>query len=170
MEICRQGKRSKMMFKIGRLFKLPPRGDHQERQDGLCYFKNLPPCQRNYYERDSRHGHRQLSTYQQNEAKNILQYHHLCCDLGGSVRSWEQWLRDTARKRNAFLLFAIFWESFNCYNFGSTGLIQVGFSAKCTSRNKDFNQIENWKCHMLDFRLIPLDRITYISLIIPGEF
>ncbi len=26
---------------------------------------------------------------------------------------------------------------------------------------EDFNQIEIWKCHMFDFRLIPLDRITY---------
>ena len=29
--------------------------------------------------------------------------------------------------------------------------------------NEDFNQIENWKCHMFDFWLIPLDRITYGS-------
>ena len=31
----------------------------------------------------------------------------------------------------------------------------------CASPNKDFNQIENWKCHKFDFRLIPLDCITY---------
>ncbi len=36
-----------------------------------------------------------------------------------------------------------------------------GFAANCTSPNEDFNQIENWKCHMFDFWLIPLDRITY---------
>ncbi len=35
-----------------------------------------------------------------------------------------------------------------------------GLSAKCTSPNENFNQIENWKCHMFDFRLVPLDRIT----------
>ncbi len=29
------------------------------------------------------------------------------------------------------------------HNLGTTGPIQVGFSAKCTSTNKDFNQIEN---------------------------
>ncbi len=56
------------------------------------------------------------------------------------------------------------WESFNCCNFGTTGPIQVGFSAKCTSHNEDFNQIENWKCHVCDFRLIPLDHITFIYL------
>ncbi len=87
--------------------------------------------------------------------------HTICCDLVESVGSWENWLWDTARKRNEFLWFSAFWESFNCYNFGTTGLIQMGFSAKFTSPNEDFNQIENWKCHMLDFRLIPLDRITY---------
>ena len=34
---------------------------------------------------------------------------------------------------------------------------RVGFTAKCTSPNEDLNnQIENWKCHMCDFQLIPL--------------
>ena len=59
-----------------------------------------------------------------------------------------------------FFCFLLFWESFNCYNFGTTGPIQVGFSAKCTSPDEDFSQIENWKCHMFNFWLIPLDRIT----------
>ncbi len=68
-----------------------------------------------------------------------------------------------SQKRNVVLLFfQLFWESFNYYNFGTTGPIQVRFSAKCTSPNEDFNQIENWKCQMFDFRLIPLDRLTYI--------
>ena len=31
----------------------------------------------------------------------------LCCDLAGSVISRQHWLWDTARKRNAFLLFSI---------------------------------------------------------------
>ncbi len=35
------------------------------------------------------------------------------------------------------------------------------FSTKCTSPNEDFNEIENWKCHMFNFWLIPLDHITY---------
>ncbi len=67
-----------------------------------------------------------------------------------------------ARKRNEFLnCFLLFWESFNCSNPGTTGPIQVGVSAKCTSPNEDFNQIKNWKCHLCYFRLIPQDRITY---------
>ena len=49
------------------------------------------------------------------------------------------------------------------HNFGTTGLIKVEFSAKCTSPNMQFNQIENWKCHMFNFRLISLDRITIIT-------
>ncbi len=53
-----------------------------------------------------------------------------------------------ARKRNIFFCFLLFWESFNCYNFETAGPIQVGFSVKCTSPNEDFNDIENWKCHM----------------------
>ncbi len=85
----------------------------------------------------------------------------MCCDLAGSVGSREHWLWDTARKRNAFLLFSIVLKSFNCYSFGTIGPLQVGFSAKCTSPNEDFNQIENWKCHLFDFRLIPLGHITY---------
>ncbi len=40
------------------------------------------------------------------------------------------------------------------YNFGTTGPIQVGFSAKCTSPNDDFNQIkkkpENVTCPTSD--------------------
>ena len=45
-------------------------------------------------------------------------------------------------------------------NFETTEPILVGFSGKCTSPNGHFNQIENWKCHMFNFRLIPLDRIS----------
>ncbi len=89
---------------------------------------------------------------------------HLCCNLARSVGSRAHWFWDTARKRNAFLCFPLFWEFSNCYNFGTTGPIQVGFSTKCTSPNDDFDQIENWKCHMFNFRLIPLDNcITFFS-------
>ncbi len=81
--------------------------------------------------------------------------------FSGSVGRQEHWLWDTDRKRNAILLcFLLFWESFIWYSFGTTGPIQVGFSAKCVLPNEDFNQIEIWKCDMFDFRLIPLDRIT----------
>ncbi len=31
----------------------------------------------------------------------------MCCNLAGSVESWEHWFWDTARKRSAFLLFSI---------------------------------------------------------------
>ncbi len=64
--------------------------------------------------------------------------------------------------------FVIFFCSENpsiACNLGTTGPIQVGFSAKCTSLNEVFNQIENWKCHMCDFWLIPLDHITICSLV-----
>ncbi len=33
------------------------------------------------------------------------------------------------------------------HNFGTTGLIQAEFSAKCTFRSEQVNQTENWKCH-----------------------
>ena len=44
------------------------------------------------------------------------------------------------------------------HNLGTTGLIKVGFSAKCTFPNEDFNQIKKW--NMCNFWLILLDRIT----------
>ncbi len=69
----------------------------------------------------------------------------MCCDLAGSVGSREHWLWDTARKRNAFLLF---WESFNHFNFGTTGPIQVGFSAQCTSPIWGHQSNRNKKCHV----------------------
>ncbi len=82
-----------------------------------------------------------------------LAYAYMCCNLAGSVGCREHWLRDTARKRKAFFFyffyFLLFWESFNCCNFGTTGLIQVGFAAKCTSPNEDFNR--KLKCHMFEF-------------------
>ena len=86
------------------------------------------------------------------------------CDLARSVGSREHKLWDVQpEKERHFFCFLLFWKSFNCYNFGTTILIQVGFSAKCTSPNEDFNQIENWKCYMIDFRLIPLDHITNVG-------
>jgi len=32
----------------------------------------------------------------------------------------------------------------------------VGFSANCSSPNELENEKENWKCHLVDFRLISL--------------
>ncbi len=42
------------------------------------------------------------------------------------------------------------------HNLGTTGPIQVGFSAKCTSLNKHFNQMRTENV-TFDFRLISLD-------------
>ena len=39
--------------------------------------------------------------------------------------------------------FLLLLKSFNWLNFGATGPIQVGFSAKCASPKEDFNPIEN---------------------------
>ncbi len=44
-----------------------------------------------------------------------------------------------------FFCFLLFWEPFNCYNFGTIGPIHLGFLAKCKSPNEHFNQIENMK-------------------------
>ncbi len=49
------------------------------------------------------------------------------------------------------------------HSIGTTGPLQVGFSA-CTSPNEHINQIENWKGHMFDFRLISLDYITCMEI------
>ena len=49
-------------------------------------------------------------------------------------------------KKIGINFFIVFYCSDNpsiAHNFGTTGLIQVGFSAKCTSPEEDFNQIEN---------------------------
>ncbi len=54
------------------------------------------------------------------------------------------------------------------HDCGTTGAIQVGFWAKCTSLNEAFNQIETWKCYMVYFRLISLDCITYCCLLHPA--
>ncbi len=70
-------------------------------------------------------------------------------------------VRYSQKKELFSFVFCCFGNPSIAYNFGTTGLIQVGFSAKCTSPNKHFNKIEN--CHMFDFRLIYLDRITYVT-------
>ena len=86
-------------------------------------------------------------------------------DLAESIRSREHWLWDTASKRDLIcFVFYCFGNPSIAYNFGTTGPIQVGFSAKCTSPNELFNEIENRKYHIFDFRLTSLDRITSYSL------
>ena len=41
----------------------------------------------------------------------------------------------------SFVLYCF--ENLSIVNFGTTGPIHLGFSAKCTLPNEDFNQIEN---------------------------
>ena len=58
----------------------------------------------------------------------------MCCNLAGSVGSRQHWLWDIARKRNEFPLFSIVLRILPiAHNHGTTGPIQVEFSAKCTS-------------------------------------
>ncbi len=84
----------------------------------------------------------------------------MCCDLAESVGSQDHWLWDTARKIEYFCCFLLFWESLTCYNFGTTGLIQVRFSAQCTSSNEHFNWIKTENV-TFDFRLMSLDYIYW---------
>ncbi len=84
---------------------------------------------------------------------------------------------EISRKTGALIVkhscLILFWKSFYFCNFGTTGPFQVGFLTECNSPNEDFNQVENWKCHMFDFWLIPPDRITFYRLIsheVSGNF
>ena len=87
---------------------------------------------------------------------------HLCCVLAGSVRSRKHWLWDIARKRNEFPLFSVVLRILHLLiALRTTEPIQMGFSANCTTPKENFNQIEHWKCHMCELRIISPDRITY---------
>ena len=90
-------------------------------------------------------------------------FYQLCYDLVESFWGQEHWLWDIGR--NKLISFAFYYveNPSIAHNFGTTGLIQVWFSAKCTPLNEHFNQIENWKCHMFDIRLISLDCIRFIE-------
>ena len=68
---------------------------------------------------------------------------YMCCDLAGSVGSREHIVRYSQKQECISFVSYCFKEFFNCCNFGTTGPIQVGFSAKCNSPKEDFNQIEN---------------------------
>ncbi len=88
----------------------------------------------------------------------------MCCNLAESVGSREHniWLWDNSWKKE-WISF-VFYCSENpsiAHNFEITGPIQVGVSEMYTSPNEHVNQIENWKCHMFEFKMISLDRITY---------
>ncbi len=90
----------------------------------------------------------------------------MCCHLAGSVRSREHWLWDTARKGMNFFCFLFENPSIIAHNFRTTGPIQVGFSAKCTSPNEHFNVLEDWKCSTSDwFPQIASHYAKYISII-----
>ncbi len=69
-------------------------------------------------------------------------------------------VRYSQKKEWISFVFYCFESPLIAHNFGTTGPIQVRFLAKCTSPNKDFNQIEN---HIFYCRLISLDRITYVE-------
>ncbi len=91
----------------------------------------------------------------------LLGWWYMCCNLAGLVLNREHWLLRYSKKKECISI--VFYCSENLSIaitlFGTTGSIQAGFAAKCTSPNEDFNHVENWKCHMFDFRPIPLDRI-----------
>ena len=86
----------------------------------------------------------------------------LCCNLVGSVKkSAALIVRYSQKKEWISIVFYCSNYPSIAHNLGTTGLIQVGFLPKCTSSNEELNQIENWKCNMCNFRLIPLDRIAF---------
>ena len=83
-------------------------------------------------------------------------YMYMCCDLSGSVGSRQHWLWDIASKRNEFLLFSIVLKTLQLLiALEPLDQLKWRFLAKCTSPSENFNQIENWECHMCEFRLIP---------------
>ncbi len=71
-------------------------------------------------------------------------------------------VRYSQKKEWISFVFYCFENLCYCYNFTTTAQIQMGFSSKCTSPNEDFNHTENRKFLMFDFRLIPLDRVTFV--------
>ncbi len=69
---------------------------------------------------------------------------YMYCDLAGSVRSIGR--IDVRYSQKEKLISVVFYCSENpsiTHNLGTTGPIQEGFLAKCTSPIEDFNQIEN---------------------------
>ena len=85
------------------------------------------------------------------------------CYLAESVGSRVHWLWDTARKSNGFLLSSTVSRSLQLlitlYHWSNSGGV---FSKMYLSKIiEHFSQIENWKCHIFDFRLSSLNRITY---------
>ncbi len=90
---------------------------------------------------------------------------HMCCDLAESVRSWEHWLWDKARKRTVFPLFSIVLRILQLlivlepqvqfsWDFQQNDLSKLALQS-----NK---KTENVTCSTLD--LIPLDHIKYLPV------
>ena len=77
--------------------------------------------------------------------------------LRSSGLSWKSgalFVRFSLKKERISFVFCCFENLSIAHNFGTTGPIQVGFSAKCTSP-----KIENYKCPIFNFRLISLDHM-----------
>ena len=83
---------------------------------------------------------------------------HMCYDLAQWVGNWEHWLAHSLKKEWISFVFYCFENPSITRNFGTTGPIQVGYFSKWALQS-------NRKCHMFDFRLIILDRITYFKAV-----
>ncbi len=70
---------------------------------------------------------------------------YMCCDLARSVEDQSAALivRDSQKRKLITIVFYCSENPSNAHNLGTTGPIQMGFSAKCTSPGEHFNQIEN---------------------------
>ena len=81
--------------------------------------------------------------------------------LDFSFFSREHWLWDTASKRNGISLFSIVLRTLQLLlTLEPLIYFRWGFQQN-VPLNEHINQIENWKCHMFNFRLIFLDHITH---------
>ncbi len=57
-------------------------------------------------------------------------------------------VRYSQKKKWLSIVFYCYKNPSIAHNLWTTGPIQVGFSAKCTSLSEHFNQTENWKCRI----------------------
>ncbi len=127
-----------------------------------CYFNaiynNLGKWRFNWWERHwenkSAIPHRELFNFP------LLSFLIMCCDWAESVgKSGALIMRYSQKKVCISFFFSFVLRILQLLTnklWGTTGPIQEAVSAKYTSQNEHFNQIENWKCHMLNFRLISL--------------
>ena len=88
----------------------------------------------------------------------------MCCNLAESFGSREHWLWDIARKRNKFLLFSIVLRILQLLiTLEPLDWFRWGFQQNVPLQM-------NRKCHMFEFWLISLDRITYCKFATPYFF